>query len=162
MYFISGLRSVIKSFPNMKILTSEVHPVAPNHFGQKYFGTDWSQAQKWMWIYGSWLVFYYEMSGTMNCKSGFNSRDFFLMTGLICEDVVCSELLYFQRLVAILLCVYYGLNVFAWCFISLFYIVVYYTFNCQFLSIILFIFNFLCNSELLQYVLLIITFYEKR
>lgn len=24
----------------MKILTSEVHPVAPNHFGQKYFGTD--------------------------------------------------------------------------------------------------------------------------
>lgn len=25
----------------MKILTSEIHPVAPNHFGQKYFGTDW-------------------------------------------------------------------------------------------------------------------------
>lgn len=24
----------------MKILTSELHPVAPNHFGQKYFGTD--------------------------------------------------------------------------------------------------------------------------
>ncbi|KAJ9574639.1 hypothetical protein L9F63_008171, partial [Diploptera punctata] len=30
-------RSVIKL---MQILTSEVHHVAPNHFGQKYFGTD--------------------------------------------------------------------------------------------------------------------------
>lgn len=29
----------------MHILTSEVHPVAPNHFGQKYFGTDWSSPQ---------------------------------------------------------------------------------------------------------------------
>jgi hypothetical protein len=25
----------------MKILTSELNAVAPNHFGQKYFGTDW-------------------------------------------------------------------------------------------------------------------------
>lgn len=32
--------SVIKVFPAMTTLTSEVHPVAPNHFGQKYFGTD--------------------------------------------------------------------------------------------------------------------------
>jgi len=32
--------SVLSTFPNMKILTSEVHPIAPNHFGQKYFGTD--------------------------------------------------------------------------------------------------------------------------
>jgi uracil phosphoribosyltransferase len=31
---------VMKTFPFMTILTSEVHPVAPNHFGQKYFGTD--------------------------------------------------------------------------------------------------------------------------
>lgn len=35
-----GVKSVIKKFPLMKILTSEIHPVAPNHFGQKYFGTD--------------------------------------------------------------------------------------------------------------------------
>ncbi|CAH1799585.1 unnamed protein product [Owenia fusiformis] len=35
-----GLKSVIKSFPDLKILTSEIHPSAPNHFGMKYFGTD--------------------------------------------------------------------------------------------------------------------------
>lgn len=33
-------RTVVNAFPKMKILTSELHPVAPNHFGQKYFGTD--------------------------------------------------------------------------------------------------------------------------
>ncbi|XP_039294680.1 uracil phosphoribosyltransferase homolog [Nilaparvata lugens] len=33
-------KSIISAFPQMTILTSEVHPVAPNHFGQKYFGTD--------------------------------------------------------------------------------------------------------------------------
>lgn len=27
-------------FPRMKILTSELDPVAPNHFGVRYFGTD--------------------------------------------------------------------------------------------------------------------------
>ncbi|XP_013784477.1 uracil phosphoribosyltransferase homolog isoform X1 [Limulus polyphemus] len=32
--------SVINAFPALTILTSEVHPSAPNHFGQKYFGTD--------------------------------------------------------------------------------------------------------------------------
>ena len=37
---LTGVKSVIKSFPDMKILTSEVHAIAPNHFGQKYFGTD--------------------------------------------------------------------------------------------------------------------------
>ncbi|GAB6026391.1 hypothetical protein CHUAL_012594 [Chamberlinius hualienensis] len=31
--------SVVGAFPGMKILTSEIHHVAPNHFGQKYFGT---------------------------------------------------------------------------------------------------------------------------
>lgn len=31
---------VIQHFPDLKILTSELHPTAPNHFGQKYFGTD--------------------------------------------------------------------------------------------------------------------------
>ncbi|XP_077487423.1 uracil phosphoribosyltransferase krishah isoform X1 [Amblyomma americanum] len=33
-------KSVLKAFPTMTVLTSELHPVAPNHFGQKYFGTD--------------------------------------------------------------------------------------------------------------------------
>lgn len=33
-------KTVISAFPDMKILTSELHPVAPNHFGQRYFGTD--------------------------------------------------------------------------------------------------------------------------
>ncbi|XP_017785233.1 PREDICTED: uracil phosphoribosyltransferase homolog [Nicrophorus vespilloides] len=36
----AAVQIVTDSFPKMKILTSEVHPVAPNHFGQKYFGTD--------------------------------------------------------------------------------------------------------------------------
>jgi len=31
---------VIQHFPDMKILTSELNAIAPNHFGQKYFGTD--------------------------------------------------------------------------------------------------------------------------
>lgn len=31
---------IVKEFPDLTVLTSEVHPVAPNHFGQKYFGTD--------------------------------------------------------------------------------------------------------------------------
>lgn len=31
---------VMKAFPNLTMLTSEVHPIAPNHFGQRYFGTD--------------------------------------------------------------------------------------------------------------------------
>lgn len=35
-----AVRTVMDSFPKLKILTSELHPVAPNHFGQKYFGTD--------------------------------------------------------------------------------------------------------------------------
>ncbi|XP_054732963.1 uracil phosphoribosyltransferase homolog [Anastrepha obliqua] len=33
-------KTVVGAFPRLKILTSELHPVAPNHFGQKYFGTD--------------------------------------------------------------------------------------------------------------------------
>jgi uracil phosphoribosyltransferase len=35
-----GLRYVMSQFPLVKILTSEVHPSAPSHFGQRYFGTD--------------------------------------------------------------------------------------------------------------------------
>lgn len=33
-------KTIVAAFPDMKILTSELHPVAPNHFGQRYFGTD--------------------------------------------------------------------------------------------------------------------------
>ncbi|XP_059535666.1 uracil phosphoribosyltransferase homolog isoform X2 [Myotis daubentonii] len=35
-----GAKSIIQEFPDITILTTEVHPVAPTHFGQKYFGTD--------------------------------------------------------------------------------------------------------------------------
>ncbi|CAH1108939.1 unnamed protein product [Psylliodes chrysocephalus] len=35
-----AVQTVLDLYPKMKISTSEVHPVAPNHFGQKYFGTD--------------------------------------------------------------------------------------------------------------------------
>ncbi|XP_074646930.1 uracil phosphoribosyltransferase homolog [Tubulanus polymorphus] len=31
---------VCQEYPSLKMLTSEIHPIAPNHFGQKYFGTD--------------------------------------------------------------------------------------------------------------------------
>ena len=37
---VVGLKSVTEAYPSLKILTSEIHPVAPNHFGQKYFGTE--------------------------------------------------------------------------------------------------------------------------
>ena len=32
---------IVEQFPAMKVLTTELHPVTPNHFGQKYFGTDY-------------------------------------------------------------------------------------------------------------------------
>ncbi|XP_063219091.1 uracil phosphoribosyltransferase homolog [Bacillus rossius redtenbacheri] len=35
-----AIRTVGAAFPQMKILTSEIYHIAPNHFGQKYFGTD--------------------------------------------------------------------------------------------------------------------------
>ncbi|XP_028839711.1 uracil phosphoribosyltransferase homolog [Denticeps clupeoides] len=35
-----GARSIVQEFPDITILTTEVHPVAPTHFGQRYFGTD--------------------------------------------------------------------------------------------------------------------------
>ncbi|XP_051951655.1 uracil phosphoribosyltransferase homolog isoform X1 [Xyrauchen texanus] len=35
-----GARSIIQEFPDITILTTEVHAVAPTHFGQRYFGTD--------------------------------------------------------------------------------------------------------------------------
>lgn len=33
-------KTIVTAFPALKILTSELNPVAPNHFGQRYFGTD--------------------------------------------------------------------------------------------------------------------------
>ncbi|KAJ7995940.1 hypothetical protein DPEC_G00231910 [Dallia pectoralis] len=35
-----GAKSIIQEFPEITILTTELHPVAPTHFGQRYFGTD--------------------------------------------------------------------------------------------------------------------------
>ncbi|XP_072520021.1 uracil phosphoribosyltransferase homolog [Salminus brasiliensis] len=35
-----GAKSIIEEFPDITILTTEVHSVSPTHFGQKYFGTD--------------------------------------------------------------------------------------------------------------------------
>ena len=35
-----AVSTVTNTFPRIKILTSEVHSIAPNHFGTKYFGTD--------------------------------------------------------------------------------------------------------------------------
>lgn len=37
----AAVQAVVDYVPKMNILTAELHPVAPNHFGQKYFGTDW-------------------------------------------------------------------------------------------------------------------------
>ena len=36
-----GIKAINKAFPSIRISTSEVHQVAPTHFCQKYFGTDW-------------------------------------------------------------------------------------------------------------------------
>ncbi|KOB70843.1 Uracil phosphoribosyltransferase [Operophtera brumata] len=36
----AAVQAVVDYVPRMNILTAELHPVAPNHFGQKYFGTD--------------------------------------------------------------------------------------------------------------------------
>ncbi|KAK9883078.1 hypothetical protein WA026_001280 [Henosepilachna vigintioctopunctata] len=36
----AAVETICTSYPKLQILTSEIHPVAPNHFGQKYFGTD--------------------------------------------------------------------------------------------------------------------------
>lgn len=33
-------KRIVTEFPNLCILTSEIHEIAPNHFGEKYFGTD--------------------------------------------------------------------------------------------------------------------------
>ncbi|NXG16646.1 UPP phosphoribosyltransferase, partial [Grallaria varia] len=36
---MASAKSIIQEFPEITIITTEVHPVAPTRFGQKYFGT---------------------------------------------------------------------------------------------------------------------------
>ena len=36
----NAAKRIVKEFPKLMILTTELHAVTPNHFGQKYFGTD--------------------------------------------------------------------------------------------------------------------------
>merc|ERR1712141_848260 len=36
-------KRIVQTFPNLNVLTSELHYVTPNHFGEKYFGTDYSE-----------------------------------------------------------------------------------------------------------------------
>uniref|UniRef100_A0AAZ3P2C0 Uracil phosphoribosyltransferase homolog n=1 Tax=Oncorhynchus tshawytscha TaxID=74940 RepID=A0AAZ3P2C0_ONCTS len=33
-------KAILQEFPEITLLTTELHPVAPTHFGQKYFGTE--------------------------------------------------------------------------------------------------------------------------
>lgn len=35
-----GARLISRTFAKMSVLTSDINPVCPNHFGQRYFGTD--------------------------------------------------------------------------------------------------------------------------
>ncbi|CAF1095788.1 unnamed protein product [Adineta ricciae] len=35
-----GIRKICEAYPEITIVVSEINDVAPNHFGQKYFGTD--------------------------------------------------------------------------------------------------------------------------
>jgi uracil phosphoribosyltransferase len=36
----NAAKRIVKDFPNLCVLTTELHEVTPNHFGEKYFGTD--------------------------------------------------------------------------------------------------------------------------
>ena len=38
--YILGAKYLLKRFPDVTMLTSEVHEFCPSHFGQKYFGAD--------------------------------------------------------------------------------------------------------------------------
>uniref|UniRef100_A0A3P8XG80 Phosphoribosyltransferase domain-containing protein n=1 Tax=Esox lucius TaxID=8010 RepID=A0A3P8XG80_ESOLU len=35
-----GSKAILQEFPDITLLSTELHPVAPTHFGQKYFGTE--------------------------------------------------------------------------------------------------------------------------
>ena len=37
---VAGVKGVLTSFPDLKLLTSEVYSRCVNHFGKTYFGTD--------------------------------------------------------------------------------------------------------------------------
>ena len=40
-YFLAaGVKGLLTSFPNLKLLTSELYSHCVNHFGKTYFGTD--------------------------------------------------------------------------------------------------------------------------
>ena len=39
-FFSLGVKQLLKNFPSVTILTSEVHSDCPSYFGQRYFGTD--------------------------------------------------------------------------------------------------------------------------
>jgi hypothetical protein len=36
----TGLKSIRSKFPDVHILTSEIHTIVPSDFGQRYFGTE--------------------------------------------------------------------------------------------------------------------------
>merc|ERR1719376_550466 len=33
-------KRIVTCFPNLNVLTTELHQVTPNHFGERYFGTE--------------------------------------------------------------------------------------------------------------------------
>lgn len=35
---LDGIRRICELYPDITVVVSEIHSVAPNHFGQKYFG----------------------------------------------------------------------------------------------------------------------------
>ena len=39
----NAAKRIVQTFPNLNVLTSELHDVTPNHFGEKYFGTEHSE-----------------------------------------------------------------------------------------------------------------------
>merc|ERR1712029_221742 len=42
----SAAQLIVQSFPNLNVLTTELHEVTPNHFGERYFGTEHSEYEQ--------------------------------------------------------------------------------------------------------------------
>jgi len=40
LFFLTGIKGLLTTFPDLKLLTSEVYSHCVNHFGKIYFGTD--------------------------------------------------------------------------------------------------------------------------
>lgn len=40
-----AVKNILTRFPDVKLLTSEIHQCCPTHFGLKYFGSDWNDFQ---------------------------------------------------------------------------------------------------------------------